>query len=255
MTEIIKILSQIDGGMVLDAATGRGEFITTLKKYLKSYTQIIGVDASERSVDYAQKLFPENDVEIFRMNLEDLQFDDNYFDVVCTSNSLHHLEHIEIVFAELLRVMKPGSLLILTEMYRDGEQTPAQETHIMMHHWLAEADRMNGIFHQSTFTKAELEKLAKALPLKKLEIVDFYIPVDNPFKNCETLMSNCKETIKRLENIPGSEDLLAEGYSLLARLKDIGCASASRLMITGHKNIEKKVASATKITKPKKGDR
>ncbi|MDY0151781.1 MAG: class I SAM-dependent methyltransferase [Candidatus Cloacimonas sp.] len=255
MTEIIKILSQIDGGMVLDAATGRGEFITTLKKYLKSYTQIIGVDASERSVDYAQKLFPENDVEIFRMNLEDLQFDDNYFDVVCTSNSLHHLEHIEIVFSELQRVLKPGGLLIVTEMYCDGEQTPAQETHIMMHHWLAKVDRMNGIYHQSTFTKVEIEQLVKALPLKKLEIVDFYIPVDNPYKNCETLMDNCRETQKRLENMPGSEDLLAEGKALLARLKDVGCASASRLLITSYKNKEKKVASAAKIAKPQKGDK
>jgi ubiquinone/menaquinone biosynthesis C-methylase UbiE len=236
MTEIIKILSRVDGGLVLDAATGRGEFITALKQHLKSYSQIIGVDASERSVDYAQKLFPENDVEIFRMNLEDLQFEDAYFDVVCMSNSMHHLEHMDKVFSELMRVLKPGGLLILAEMYRDGVQSPPQETHILMHHWIAGVDRLLGTYHQSTFTKDELIHIAKSLPLNKIEITDFYIPVDNPVKNCDTLIRNCKETLKRLENIPNTEDLKNEGKALLTRIQEIGCASASRLLVTGYKN-------------------
>ena len=74
MNEIIKILSKVDGGNILDAATGKGDFINTLKQHLKSFTQIIGVDTSQRCVDYAQKIFPENNIEIYRMNLEDMQF-------------------------------------------------------------------------------------------------------------------------------------------------------------------------------------
>ncbi len=240
MNEIIRILNRTDGGLVLDAATGRGEFISVLKQHLKSFTQIIGVDSSERSVSYAEKLFPENDVEIFKMNLENLQFEDEYFNLVCISNSLHHLENIDKVMHELKRVLKPGGMLLITEMYSDGEQTPAQQTHILMHHWIAEVDMQTGIFHKSTFSKAELENFAGTLALDKLEILDFYVPVDNPSKNCESLIRNCKDTIKRLESIPGSADLIATGHKMLARISEIGCASASRVVITGIKPKSKK---------------
>ena len=40
--DVIQILQQIDGGIVLDAATGRGDFINVLKQNLKSFQQIIG---------------------------------------------------------------------------------------------------------------------------------------------------------------------------------------------------------------------
>ncbi|MDD2228619.1 MAG: class I SAM-dependent methyltransferase [Candidatus Cloacimonetes bacterium] len=234
MKEIINILSQVDGGLVLDAATGRGDFIHTLKQNLKSYTQIIGIDASERSVDYAEKVFPENDVEIYRMNLEDIEFEDSYFDTVTISNSLHHIEHIDKVTKELLRVLKPNGLLLITEMYSDGEQSPAQITHILMHHWQASVDRLSGVYHQNTYTREELREFANQLSLKNLDIIDFYVPVDNPSKNCETLVRNCKDTLKRLETMPDSEQLIIVGNTMLTRISEFGCASASRLLITGY---------------------
>ena len=167
--------------------------------------------------------------------MEQLQFADNYFDMVCISNSLHHLENIDAVLKQLIRVLKPGGYFLMTEMYSDGTQSPAQETHIIMHHWLSSADRLCGTYHRNTYTKSELEEIAAALPLKNMQIVDFYVPVDNAKINCETLVRNCKETIKRLENITDSESLVAEGHLVLQRLAEIGCASASRLLITAIK--------------------
>lgn len=235
MKELIKILSEVDAAYVLDAATGRGDFINTLKQNLKSYTQIIGIDNSEKSVAYAQKLFPENDVEIFKMNLETIQFEDEYFDLVCLSNSLHHLQNPKTVINELLRVLKPGAMLLLSEMYCDGEQSPAQLTHVMMHHWIAGVDRLGGVYHRSTYSKEELNAFANELHLSKMSIIDSYVPVDNPNRNCESLINNCKDTIKRLQTMPDSEALIAEGNTLLHRINEIGCASASRYIITGYK--------------------
>jgi len=237
MNEIIKILNQTDGGIVLDAATGRGEFITTLKQHLKSYIQIVGIDASERVVDYTQKLFPENDVEIYRMNLEHIQFTDAYFDLVCMSNSMHHLEHGDKVLNELMRVLKPGGMLLITEMYHDGNQTPAQQTHILLHHWLAGVDRLMGSYHQSTFSRQELKDIFHRIPLKDTKIADFYIPVDDPNRNCDSLLRNCRETMKRLENLPEGAGLMNEGLELIKRIQEIGCASASRLLMYGRKEL------------------
>ncbi len=237
MKEVFQILNQIDGGVVLDAATGKGEFINVLKKHLRSFSKIIGVDVSEKSVDYAQKVFPENDVEIYRMNLEDLPFEDDHFDTVCTANSLHHFENKDKVFSEMMRVLKPGGTFILTEMYADGDQSPAQNTHILMHHWVAKVDSISGVYHSHTLDKAELEKVIRKLHLQKKKIIDFYPQVDDPkdSKVCSGLINNCHTTLKRLEHIDAPAELKSEGHEIIKRIKEIGCASASRLLVIGHK--------------------
>ncbi len=237
MKDAFGLLKQIQAANVLDAATGRGDFITILKQHLKSYVQIIGVDVSEKSVDYAQKRFPENDVEIYRMDLEALEFDDASFDLVTLANSLHHLEHQDKVFAELLRVLKPGGMLVLMEMHRDGEQTEPQLTHIMMHHWLAAIDRRFGVHHLETFTRDEILTSFAKLKLQQVEISDFYLPVDNPkeARNCESLKRNCAETFKRLETLADAEELLDEGKRLVERINKVGCAGASSLLLSGTK--------------------
>ncbi len=237
MKDAIQILKQIDGGIVLDAATGRGDFINILKQYLKSYEQIIGVDYSEKSVDYAQKVFPENNVEIYRMNLEKLDFEDGYFDTVCTAYSLHHFEHIDLVFQQMMRVLKPGGILLLAEMYADGEQSAPQRTHVLMHHWVASVDSLSGVYHSDTFSKDEIITLAKRLNLQKMKIIDYYPQVDNPKnpKACADLVKSCEATIKRLEAIGDQNALIEEGKSLIQRIGEVGYASASRLLIKGYK--------------------
>ncbi len=245
MIDAFSLLKKIDAEMVLDAATGRGDFINILKQNLRSYTQIIGVDGNERVVDMAQKLFPENDVEIYQMDLEDLQFDAAYFDLVTLSNSLHHLEHPDKVFAELLRVLKPGGTLLVTEMYRDGDQSEAQQTHILMHHWLAGIDRRYGIHHQSTYARDELAALFARLKLKHAQTVDFYFPVDNPkeARNCESLKRNVAECFKRIDSLEDADELRAEGNQILDRINKVGCASPSRLILTGVKPTPPKTAN------------
>jgi len=237
MKDAIGLLNRIEAANVLDAATGRGDFITILKQHLKSYIQIIGIDASEKSVDQAQKRFPENDVEIYRMDLEALDFDDDSFDLVTIANSLHHIERLDRVFAELLRVLKPGGRLLVQEMYRDGEQTEPQITHIMMHHWLASIDRRFGVYHQETYTREQIQAIFAKLGLNQVEQVDFYLPVDNPkaASNCENLKRNCVETFKRLESLTDAEELLDEGKRLVERINSVGCAGACSLLLSGIK--------------------
>ncbi len=241
MKDAFGLLRDIEAANVLDAATGRGDFITILKQHLGSYVQITGVDHSEKCVDHAQKRFLENDVEIYQMELEALEFEDASFDLVSLANSLHHLENIPAVFSELLRVLKPGGRLLILEMYRDGGQTEPQQTHIMMHHWLAAIDRRAGVHHLETFTREEIRAIYAKLKLKQTQVSDFYLPVDNPkdARLCEGLTKNCQATLKRLEGMDGAQELLDEGKRLLERIEGVGFASASSLMLTGIKPKQK----------------
>ncbi|HOD17679.1 MAG TPA: class I SAM-dependent methyltransferase [Candidatus Cloacimonadota bacterium] len=237
MQDVFKLLKHIDGGKVLDAACGKGDFINVIKQNFKSYEQIIGVDSSEICVKQAQNLFPENNIEIYRMDLEQLDFADNYFDTVCISNSLHHLENKERVLHELMRVLKSGGLFVIQEMYSDGKQNQAQQTHILMHHWFAEIDTLNNHYHRPTYTRQELIDLFDSLELDNTHLEDYYIPVDNPAdpKVINPLLHNVKDRIKKCQSLPSSESLCEEGQKILERLTTIGYMSASKLLFTGRK--------------------
>jgi len=237
MKDVFKKFSSLDAGKVLDAATGRGDFINVIKQNFKSYEQIIGVDSFDPVVKQAQNAFPENDIEVYRMNLEELSYSDGYFDTVSLSNSLHHIENKDKVFSELLRVLKPGGLLIIVEMYKDGKQTQAQQTHIMMHHWFARIDTLNKIYHWETYAKDEILALVQSLPLKDLSVEDYYVPVDNPTdsKVVDPMIKNVQEWIKKCQSVPEAERICCEGQKIIERIKTVGCVSASRLLITAHK--------------------
>jgi len=237
MKDVFKKLSHIDAGKVLDAATGRGDFINVIKQRFHSFEQIIGVDNAENQIKQAQNSFPENNIEIYKMNLEELSFADEYFDTVCISNSLHHLEHPDKVFAELMRVHRKKGLLLVVEMYKDGKQNQAQQTHIRMHHWFARIDMLNKVYHWETFTKDEILNLVNALPLKDISVEDYYIPVDNPTDPAliDPMIKNVREWIKRCQSLPEAEMICCEGEKLIERIKTVGCVSANKLLITAYK--------------------
>jgi ubiquinone/menaquinone biosynthesis C-methylase UbiE len=113
---IARRLGSVSGGKVLDVATAKGGFIDTLMKTLKCYDSFVGIDycASEESredMESARKRFEGKPVQFFQMNAENLQFEDESFDTVCISHSLHHLDRIDRVLMEIrLRRRKQMSM-------------------------------------------------------------------------------------------------------------------------------------------------
>jgi len=127
-TGIRKKLQGISGGKILDVATGCGDFINTLMKMLKSYDYFVGIEISEKDLKSAKKQFEGQPVEFLEMDAGYMKFEDNSFDTVCISYSLHHLENIDRVLAEMKRVLKPDGYFVVQEEFIDGEQNEAQKT-------------------------------------------------------------------------------------------------------------------------------
>jgi len=169
---IAEKLRSISGGKVLDVATGNGGFIDTLMKALRDYDSFVGIDKSRKEVESARRRFEEQPVEIMEMNAEAMEFEHSSFDTVCISFSLHHLGEISKVLAEMKRVLKSGSYFIVQEPFCDGEQTKAQKTDILQHHWDAEIDSLLGVTHNKTFTKRKIEDLVNNLKLEKVEVLN-----------------------------------------------------------------------------------
>jgi ubiquinone/menaquinone biosynthesis C-methylase UbiE len=244
-------LASISGGKVLDIATGTGDFINILMKTLKNYDSFVGIDISKKDLESAKKRFKDQPVELLEMNAESLEFSDNSFDTVSMAYSLHHLDKIDQVLAEMQRVLKPGGNLIIQEEFRDGNQTEAQKTNLLQHTWDAEIDTLLGKTHKATFTKHKITELVSNIQLEQVEILESTHPVeclscekrhkcDNP-KNEETIKDAIKEiddNLKRLQDITDTEtriNLQKKGQELKERNKEYGNAHPSTLLTIGKK--------------------
>jgi len=249
--KIRRRLESISAGKVLDVATGDGDFIHTLMKTLKDYRSFVGIDASKKQVKAARKRFQRQRAKIMQMNGAALKFENGCFNTVCISHSLHHLDRVDKVLAEMKRALKPGGLFIIQEMYRDGEQTEAQKTDILVHHWQAKIDSLLGFNHSETSTKQKITDTVASLRLKESEIFESACYVKCLFckqrfecgdpKN-ETIINRSIEEIednmRRLEEDPDLKmhiGLREEGEKLKERIRKFGSAPASHLFYIGRK--------------------
>ncbi|MFX0116263.1 MAG: class I SAM-dependent methyltransferase [Candidatus Hodarchaeota archaeon] len=254
---IERALNSISGGKVLDVCTDDGDFINTLKQMLNSFDSFVGIDISEKDFQAARKKFSQEPVNFLKMNAEALEFEDDFFDTVCISYSLHHLDAIPKVFSEMKRVLKPNGYFIIQEMYSDGHQSEAQTTDILVHHWDAKVDSLRGIPHNATLGKQELKEEVATLELKELRVFDTLHPVkcllcDNRAE-CEDpknesvvnfAIEEIENTLKRLQEHVGQEEtqippdvekLKEEGEKLKKRVQMTGSAASSQLFFIGKK--------------------
>ena len=118
---IMKHLNQRTGAtgaipQVLDVATGTGRMPQTLLVQKNFTGNITALDLSERMLAIGRaKLSAYADrITWLQQDAQHLPFDDNYFDVVTSLEALEFLPHPRNALLEMVRVLKPGGLLIVT---------------------------------------------------------------------------------------------------------------------------------------------
>jgi SAM-dependent methyltransferase len=233
MLTLKDILGQISASRILDVATGGGNFIHFLIEGLQNYTEIMGVDNNERAEATFTEAFKENPkVKFQMMDAHKLDFDGSSFDLVCISNSLHHLDPLPVLH-EMKRVLRPNGVLLVSEMYRDN-QTETQMTHVHLHHWWGAIDRVNGVSHNETYTRQELLDLVSDLDLNDLKTFNVSDLSDDPKK--PEIFAELDPVFERyIQRAEGHPDLQARGEELRTRVKDIGFHGATTLVVLGRK--------------------
>lgn len=232
-----ELLASVPGGRILDVATGNGNFIGFLLEGLAAFDEIVGIDTSEKAgATFAAAFKDQPKIRFEKMDAAKLDFPDASYDTVCISNSLHHLSDPEPVLSEMKRVLKPGGHLLVAEMYRDN-QTEAQMTHVLMHHWWGTIDTARGIFHNETYTRQQLLDIVSRLGLQMITIQDLSDLSEDP-KAPETVQYLIEVTdtyFQRMEGLPGEADLHARGLELRKRVEKIGFHSATSLLFIAKK--------------------
>jgi len=97
--------------VVLDAACGVGYGSYYFAEVAK---EVIGVDISEESIIYAKEHYQRENIQFKPMDVHNLEFCDKYFDVVCSFETLEHLDYPEKYLAEVKRVLNKGGIFIIS---------------------------------------------------------------------------------------------------------------------------------------------
>jgi len=104
------------GKCVLDIACGTGYGSIVLCR--SGAKEVIGVDISDEAINFARAEYRMNGLEYRVGDVLDINFPQNYFDVITCFETIEHVRSQEKAFAELHRVLKPEGLLIISSPNR-----------------------------------------------------------------------------------------------------------------------------------------
>ena len=227
-----RILGHIHGGRVLDVATGRGGFIGFLADGLADYDEIVGIelDDSRRSAFEAATV-GYRDVQFLRGDFMRAALGPGSFDTAAVSASLHHFDDPAAVLRRMHELVRPGGWFVVSEMYRDG-QTPAQQTEVAVHDWMAAVDTATGGTHRPTFHRSEIIDMFRDFRLedvREVDRADLEVDPHDP-----TAIAEIVDLIDRYTSKAASRpELLERAGELRDRLMAVGVQEATILVLVG----------------------
>ena len=114
----IKELKAIHPKIMLDVATGTGDFAVAANKILHP-DKIIGIDISEGMLDIGrkkiQKLHLDNKIELLAGDSETINFSNSSFDAITVAFGVRNFEDLEKGLKEMQRVLRPGGKISILE--------------------------------------------------------------------------------------------------------------------------------------------
>ena len=103
------------GKRVLEYGCGPGGYSFSLAK---SGARVVGIDISEVAIEQAKEVARREGLggttKFLVMDAENLEFEDDYFDLVCGGGIIHHLD-ADASFSEISRVLKPDGRAVFLE--------------------------------------------------------------------------------------------------------------------------------------------
>jgi ubiquinone/menaquinone biosynthesis C-methylase UbiE len=105
---------------VLEAGCGTGQLSIALSRYGR---KIHSIDLSEGSLIEAKKFTDKNNiknVQLYKMNIFNLCFPKNCFDIIISNGVLHHTHNPELAFSKLTECLKPNGKIVVGLYHKYG---------------------------------------------------------------------------------------------------------------------------------------
>ena len=113
----IRELKEIQPKLILDVATGTGDF--AIQALDLQPDKVIGIDISKGMLEVGRKKMKERQldqkIELISGDSENLPFEENKFDAVIVAFGVRNFENLEKGLAEIFRVVKPGGKVVILE--------------------------------------------------------------------------------------------------------------------------------------------
>ncbi len=110
-----------ESSFVLDIGCGTGNYANLLQRL--THAHVFGVEPSEGMLTKARQKNP--NLVILQSDAEHLPFEASTFDLVYMTDVIHHISHIDIMFAEVIRILKPSAkVCIVTQSHSQIDKRP-----------------------------------------------------------------------------------------------------------------------------------
>ena len=104
--------------LILDVATGTGRLPLIMARNASFQGHVIGLDASGRMLDVARQKIADEHFEgyvtLMQRDATELPFSNDSLDVVTCLEALEFMPHPELALSEMIRILRPGGLLLTT---------------------------------------------------------------------------------------------------------------------------------------------
>jgi demethylmenaquinone methyltransferase/2-methoxy-6-polyprenyl-1,4-benzoquinol methylase len=118
----IRILKKENPKLILDVATGTGDFALEALRMKMEGAQIIGVDISAGMIEVGKRKVAAKKLEhaiTFQIaDSENLPFDTGHFDAFTVAFGVRNFQDLRKGMSEMLRVLKPGGIGVVIEFSR-----------------------------------------------------------------------------------------------------------------------------------------
>jgi demethylmenaquinone methyltransferase/2-methoxy-6-polyprenyl-1,4-benzoquinol methylase len=116
----IQYLKPLNPQDILDVATGTGDF--AIQAMVLNPRKVTGIDISEGMLEVGRKKIEKlkltHKIALDAGDSENLQFPEATFDAITVGFGVRNFENLEKGLSELLRVLKPGAMLVVLEFSR-----------------------------------------------------------------------------------------------------------------------------------------
>lgn len=100
-------------------------------------------------------------VQLHRGDAKKLVFSKEFFDAVLSNSLVHHLPHCQEFFSEALRVLRPGGILFVRDLFRPESQSEVERLVVL--HTAGENERSQQLFRQSLQAGWRIEEIAQVV--------------------------------------------------------------------------------------------
>ncbi|MFW9993319.1 MAG: class I SAM-dependent methyltransferase [Candidatus Odinarchaeota archaeon] len=241
---ILKKLHSISSKNALDVATGDGGFIRLLMETLKEYQSFTGVDIYQKRLNQAIRKFKRNSVEFLNMNAENLEFEDDSFDLASISESLHHLKNPVKVLTEIRRVLKKSGFFILQESFSDPDQPEPRISDVLIHEYIAKVDVSSSDYHHGFYSRQEMVKMVEEAGFSNNEARISHSPLkcvlckyadhcsdSKSKKMINTGLRAISASLKKARGLSEYDDLKTEATGIRKKVRENGYSPASVIFI------------------------